>query len=133
MKNITLTEWEERVGSMAVEVAKRCPAVGIHPDEQGIHLRTEACTGTLELRVHGGEYMHPVVTLGGGRNLSGDLSLVEAGLFEYRSVLDGLHYLKAASASLRIYPDGVCPCDRCRTEGKVRGVECDDCKGEGKR
>lgn len=149
MKNITLTDWTAVIVKLAADVAPRCPGVESTPskawdvDEGGhehedheVALSTECCTGRLSLQGKHEDktlFWVPRINIGSGRSLNGSLSQVEAGLFEYRSVLDGLHYLKAATDGYRIFPDGECPCDHCAATGTTRDGKCKRCEGKGKR
>lgn len=135
MKNITYSEWLDESYKLVAVIEKRWPAVRAEVDEGtfGITVQTDACTGTLDLQTIKAKYWATRVRVGSGVALGGDLSVVETGLYEYRAVVDALHYLGAASAHMAIWNEKDCPCDRCSAKGDIRGTPCTACNGEGKR
>ena len=77
--------------------------------------------------------MVPSTFMGGGSALSGDLSVVEAGLYDYRNTLDILHRAFAQVGHHRVWYGDTCFCDFCGGKGSERGKACNYCKGEGMR
>lgn len=133
---MTQTEWNGTVLTMLVEVKQRWPWIKAEAGGSvgEIHLSTSACSGNLGIRI-GREkddmWMYAEPKFGSGTSLMGDLSDVERGLFEYRGILDALHFLTSESSGIRIHPDGKCPCDSCGATGKTR--DCSRCEGKGVR
>lgn len=134
--NVTQTEWDEAIQLMATKTLQRWPWIKVDARKGEIHLSTEVCSATLDIRIAREKdnlWMEPTPRFGSGTSLMGELSTVERGLFEYRGVLDALHFLVSEAGDVRIHPDGKCPCDSCGATGKVRGVECSRCEGKSVR
>ena len=131
MKNITLSEWKDRIRALESVMVTRHPAVEVSLDQfDSVGLRTEHCSGSVDLVLGPkGEGMVARVYVGSGKAMSGSMSDVEHGLYEYRLVVDALHYCEAQLGELRIWGDGDCPCDPCKGTGKG----CTFCGGTGQR
>jgi hypothetical protein len=137
VRNITLSEWDEMLLALQESLTLRWPALKVEAGLQsGLHLSTGGAKGAVDIRGgHGLEAlsMQPHVSVTSGATLLGDLSDVEAGLYEYRTLLDALHWLRASTSHVTIWGDDACPCDHCGAKGDNRGTKCETCDGKGKR
>ena len=143
MSNLTQKEWKERLPKLGVEINKRYPslAVEVNPECGEIQLRTtdpnsrwtEVCSGVIDLRSKRTPHCHVHVAVTSGAALAGELSQVELGVAEYKTMLKALHYLKANTGHLSIWGEGECPCDYCGETGKLFNKDCPDCEGKGVR
>lgn len=137
MRNITETEWKAKVVELVEDTLKRWPWMKVNTDrEHGIQLETKVCSARVDLDIKrsGGElWMETNARFDSGSALMGNLSDVERGLFDYRTVVKALHFLVNETCHLRVYPDGRCPCGHCGASGSIKGSPCKNCNGEGKR
>lgn len=134
--NITLSEWEKRALDLKSEIEKRIPIVTVKRmhNNHDLTIITDDCSGTIGLEIDGGDNCLRVeAQIGSAKPPTGKLSQVEASLANYRGVLDALHYAIAQTDSMRIFPDGKCPCDWCSGKGISCGTKCKKCNGEGVR
>jgi hypothetical protein len=137
-RNVTSEEWEIILKETCIALQKLWPGIEIDSNSLNMGIRTDACSGELFLRndssAHKGEmHMTPVVRIGCGTALNGDLSIVETGLQDYRTTMDILHRAIAMLGHHCVWFGATCFCDFCSGKGTSRGESCTYCEGTGAR
>lgn len=133
---VTYTEWSERLQDLEEKAKLRWPDLDLHVSNQRLWVEVDSrcLTGSLDTRL-GDECLVPRVSVGSSSSVSLDLSVAQSQINDMQRVMDVLHWLKASTQKIFIYPDGECPCERCGGRGTAHNSKtpCESCEGKGRR
>lgn len=151
MPNITHLYWVQVwAPNLANELRCRWPWLTVVCYADGISIDTDrSISGRIELRMppqsRERDYLTAVVYVSGGEGLSGDLSEVEAGLQEYRAIVDALHFSARQLSRVKVWVRPL-PCEGCNGTGRTpkrssstskksraAASKCPQCDGTGHR
>jgi len=137
MPNVTFTEWEAHIESLAVDLNERTFPVEVKVERTSLHLHVGGQYGlSASVTLRGGRKtgsMAPHTAFDGGPAIVGSVAMVEVLSQDLRTILDAMHYAIAHTEKYIVWGKD-CPCDRCDATGKgVRGKPCEVCGGEGTR